>query len=161
LAQAVKQSGVGTAELLAKPVAPERVSLIASKINGLQAGDEVKELFRLIAEIPLRRMVLGIPLFMGEDRRLTVWKLGRSGGPLAVIAVFCCAPLAYAFRGLWKKGTILAAFWALLAVDTYLFWVNSWIVAILIGGGVVNLWSCGMVTYDRYRSLVLDEDFWW
>lgn len=159
LVRAAKPSAA--AELLAKPAEPGRVSLIASKINGLQVGEEVKERFRLIAENPVHRLVLGMPLFRAADGRLSVWKLGCPGRSLAAIVGLGCAPFYYATRGLWKKGTVLAAFWALLAAGAQMFWVNSWIVAILIGGGVVNLWSCGMVTYDRYRNLVLDEDFWW
>lgn len=161
LPHSINKSVTGTFDPLAKPVETGRVSLISSKINGLQVGEEVKELFRLIADNPVQRMVLGIPLFRTEDSRLTIWKLGRPGRSLASIAGLCCGPFFYTALGLWKKGALLAALLALLTVTAQEFWVNSWLMAILIGAGVVNLWSCGMVTYDRYRNLVLDEDFWW
>lgn len=161
LTSPVSKSVAGTLEMFTKPAEPGPVGLIAIKINGLQVGEAVKIQFRLIADNPVQRMVLGIPLFRDEDSRLTIWKLGRPEKSLASLAGLCCGPFFYTVLGLWKKGALLTALLALLAVAAQMFWVDSWIMAILIGGGVVNLWSCGMVTYDRYRNLVLDEDFWW
>jgi hypothetical protein len=156
------KSITATSDQLAKPAADtERVSHIVNRIAGLQVGEEDKKLFRLIADNPVQKIVLGIPLYRAEDSSLSILKLGYLVRAPASLAGLCCGPFYYVVLGLKKKGAVLAGILALLAIVAQMFWLNSWILAILIGGGVVNLWSCGMVTYDRYRKLVLDEDFWW
>ena len=139
----------------------EPVCLVASKINGLQVGEPLRELFRLLAGQPVPRLLAGIPWFVGGDPRLAPWNLARMAGLSALVAGLCCGPLIYALLGLWRKGAVLALIALLLTGAVVTVAGGSWIWALLVGGGVVNLWACGMVTYDRYRNLVLDEEFWW
>ena len=130
------------------------------KIDDLDIGSDLKNVFVKIFSTPHRSRLFGIKGYTSDDSELKYFKHFNSlvtvGSNLALVF----GPFYYFIHGMWKKGIVLLLI-QLALFSGIVFGILpvsiSCFVALL---GLHCICYCS-AKYDRYRKLVLDEEFWW
>jgi hypothetical protein len=140
----------------------QQSDLITQKIDALSVDHHLKELFKLMARGSQERVIMGIPVYAGDNPQLRPWDLKDWRHSLASLGGLCCGPLYYFHLKLWKKGTVLTVMLLVIAgICSILLPEYTSATALLPGILIVNLLAGMMMKYDMFRQLVQGEDFWW
>lgn len=130
------------------------------KIDGLDVGSDLKTLFVKISSTPLGSRLFGINSYISDDTDLKYFKRLNSLTTVGSNIALVFGPFYYFIHVMWKKGIVLLLVQlALLAGIVFcVLPVSISCFAALVG--LQSICYCS-AKYDRYRKIVLDEDFWW
>jgi len=130
------------------------------KIDDLDVGSDLKNLFVKISTTPFQSRLIGINSYTTDDSELKYFKHLNSLATVSSNLALISGPFYYFIHAMWKKGIVLLVIQLALfsGIVFGILPVSISCFAALLGLQCICYCSA---KYDRYRKLVLDEEFWW
>lgn len=130
------------------------------KIDELDVGSDLKSLFVKISSTPLKGRLFGINRYTSDDSELKYFKHLNSLATVCSNLALVLGPFYYFVYAIWKKGIVLLLVQLALLTGSVFGILPVSISCLVALVGLHGICYCS-AKYDRYRKLVLDEEFWW
>lgn len=129
-------------------------------IELLDIDSNLRHLYRKIAVTGVRSHWFGIHRFETDDSDLKYFCRLNTLTNICSTMALLLGPFYYILHRVWRKGAVLIAAQLLFSAGI-VFGSRPVAATCLVAMVLVHLICCCSAKYDRYRSTVLEESFWW